>query len=159
LRYPRHEIDRKIRIASSRAGTYCRISTQETLMTYRLATGTTLLLAVLLASSSLEAHHGAAAFDLAHSMNLRATVTRFHWANPHALLTFSTAAVDGASEEWTAETAGPVILVRAGWTKTALKAGDQVTIVGQPAKNGSRTMLLQRVVFADGRELTSFIPR
>jgi hypothetical protein len=37
--------------------------------------------------------------------------------------------------------------------------GDQITVVGQPAKNGSRTMLLQRVIFADGRELTSFIPR
>ena len=126
-------------------------------MTYRLAT--TFLVAFLIASSSLDAHHGAAAFDLAHPTTLSATVTRFHWANPHALITFSAAAADGGSEEWTAETAGPVILVRAGWTKTTLKVGDQVTIVGQPAKNGSRTMLLQRVIFADGRELTSFIPR
>ena len=128
-------------------------------MTYRLATGTTFLAAILLTSSPLDAHHGAAAFDLAHPTTLRATVTRFHWANPHALITFSAAAADGGSEEWTAETAGPVILVRAGWTKTTLKVGDQIMIVGQPAKNGSRTMLLQRVIFADGRELTSFIPR
>jgi Family of unknown function (DUF6152) len=128
-------------------------------MTHRLATGTTFLVASLIASSSLDAHHGAAAFDLAQSTTLRATVTEFHWANPHALITFSAAAADGRGEEWTAETAGPVILVRAGWTKTTLKVGDQVTIIGQPAKNGSRTMLLQRVIFADGRELTSFIPR
>jgi hypothetical protein len=127
-------------------------------MTYGLATSTTFL-AILIASSSLHAHHGAAAFDLAHSTTLRATITRFYWANPHALVSFSAAAADGGSEAWTAETAGPVILVRAGWTKTTLKVGDQVTIVGQPAKNGSRTMLLQRVIFADGRELTSFIPR
>jgi hypothetical protein len=128
-------------------------------MTFRLATGITFLVIILIASSSLDAHHGAAAFDLAHPTILKATVTRFHWANPHALITFSAAAADGGSEEWTAETAGPVMLVRAGWTKTTLKVGDQVTIVGQPAKNGSRTMLLQRVIFAGGRELTSFIPR
>jgi hypothetical protein len=128
-------------------------------MTHRFATGGLFLLATLIASSSLDAHHGAAAFDLAGSTTLNATVTRFHWANPHALITFRAAVAKGGSEEWTAETAGPVILVRAGWTKTTLKGGDQVTIVGQPAKNGSRTMLLQRVIFADGRELTSFIPR
>jgi len=127
-------------------------------MTYRLAIGT-LLSALLITPPSLDAHHGAAAFDLTHSTTLSAVITRFHWANPHALITFSVAGAEGGSEEWTAETAGPVILVRAGWAKTTLKVGDRVTIVGQPAKNGSRTMLLQRVIFADGRELTSFIPR
>ena len=128
-------------------------------MTSPLTPGTIILLAILIASPSLDAHHGAAAFDLAHPTTVKATVTQFHWANPHALISFSAAGTDGGSEEWTAETAGPVMLVRAGWTKTTLKAGDQITIVGQPAKNGSRTMLLQRVIFADGRELTSFIPR
>ena len=102
----------------------------------------------------LRAHHGAAAYDLAGATTLSATIVEFHWANPHALITFT---VDG--ERWTAETAGPVILTRAGWTKASLKPGDRVTIIGQPAKNGSRTMLLQRVRFADGRELTSFVPR
>ena len=128
-------------------------------MTYRRAPLAAFFFALLLASPSALAHHGAAAFDLTHPATFEATVTRFHWANPHALITFTAPTAGGGTEEWTAETAGPVILVRAGWTKTTLKPGDRVAIVGQPAKNGSRTMLLQRVVFADGRELTSFIPR
>ena len=114
-------------------------------------------LALLLTSATApaDAHHGGAAYDLAASpLTLSATVVEFHWANPHALITFT---ADGT--QWTAETAGPVILTRAGWTKSTLKAGDRVTIAGQPARNGSKTMLLQRVRFADGRELTSFIPR
>lgn len=118
------------------------------------------LLLVVMAALPVWAHHGAAAYDLAAPVTLKATVTLFDWQNPHALITFTAPGTDGGAEQqWTAETAGPVILVRAGWTKQTLKPGDHITIVGQQARNGSRTMLLQKVVLADGRELTSFIPR
>ena len=117
------------------------------------------LLAIVISSPPVHAHHGGAAYNLTLSTTLDATITRFSWANPHALIAFTAPGADGSAEEWTAETAGPVILTRAGWTKTALRPGDRVTIVGQPARNGSKTMLLQRVVFADGRTLSSFIPR
>jgi hypothetical protein len=117
------------------------------------------VIAVLAAVIPVRAHHGAAAYDLAKPVTLKATITAFDWQNPHALIGFTAAGPDGAAEAWTAETAGPVILVRAGWTKTTLQPGDRVTIVGQQARNGSRTMLLQRIILADGRELTSFIPR
>jgi hypothetical protein len=127
-------------------------------MTYRLAWLILLWLA-LPGAGRLHAHHGAAAYDLTKSLTLRGTVTAFEWANPHALITVSVAGPDGARVAWTAETAGLMILARAGWTRSTLKAGDAITIVGQPARNGSHTMLLQRVVLADGRELTSFIPR
>lgn len=118
-----------------------------------------LLLALIGSTAPARAHHGAAAYDPAKTVTLKATVTQFEWANPHALITVAVAGPDGRIEEWTAETAGPVMLVRAGWTRSTLKAREQITIVGQQARNGSRTMLLQRVVLADGRELTSFIPR
>jgi hypothetical protein len=128
-------------------------------MTQGLILATLLLLALIGSTAPARAHHGAAAYDLAKTVTLEATVTQFVWANPHALITFAVTGPDGRVEEWTAETAGPVMLVRAGWTKSTLKARDQMTIVGRQARNGSRTMLLQRVVLADGRELTSFIPR
>ena len=117
------------------------------------------LLALVVAPAPVDAHHGGAAYNLTRSITLEATITRFDWANPHALIAFTAAGEAGTTDEWTAETAGPVILTRAGWTKTTLRPGDRVTIVGQPARNGSKTMLLQRVVFADGRTLTSFIPK
>src|SRR5688500_17576459 len=92
------------------------------------------LLAIVISSPSVYAHHGGAAYDLTQSTTLEATITRFHWANPHALIAFTAPGADGRAEEWTAETAGPVILTRAGWTKTTLRTGDRVTIVGQPAR-------------------------
>jgi hypothetical protein len=32
------------------------------------------------------------------------------------------------------------------------------TIVGYPARNGSQTMILERVLMPDGRELGSYVP-
>jgi hypothetical protein len=117
---------------------------------------TTAMLAT--APASLTAHHGAAAFGPATVTLETATVTGFDWRNPHALLRFTATAADGTAAEWTAETAGLVILLRAGWRRDVLKPGDQVTIVGRPASNGSHTMLLQRIILSDGRELSSFVP-
>jgi Family of unknown function (DUF6152) len=116
-------------------------------------------LLALAASPRAGAHHGGAAYDLTRTITLEATIVRFDWANPHALISFTAPGATGGAAAWTAETAGPVILTRAGWTRSTLKPGDRVTVAGQPARNGSKTMLLQRVVFADGRTLTSFIPR
>jgi hypothetical protein len=107
---------------------------------------------------SLAAHHGGAAYDVQTMTTFTAVVTSFDWRNPHALLHFSVTDEKGTTEGWTAETAGLIILVRAGWERDVLKPGDRISIVGRRATNGSHTMLLQRVVLPSGRELTSFIP-
>jgi hypothetical protein len=104
------------------------------------------------------AHHGAAAYDMSAKTTLQATVTRFEWQNPHALISFDVASETGNIERWTVETAGLVILVRAGWNKGVLKPGDKCTVIGYRAKKGSPTMILQRVVLPDGKELGNFLP-
>lgn len=117
------------------------------------------MLAGLLAwPGSLVAHHGAAAYDVQTMTTLTAVVKSFDWRNPHALLHFSVTDEQGATESWTAETAGLIILVRAGWERDVLKPGDRISIIGRRATNGTHTMLLQRVVLPSGQELTSFIP-
>jgi hypothetical protein len=118
-----------------------------------------LLVLLLLLNAPLRAHHGAAAYDLGTPTTLEATVTAFDWRNPHALVHLTVTGKDGTAASWTAETAGLIILHRAGWTRNSLKPGDRVTVVGFAAKNGSGSMILQRIVFADGRELTTFVPR
>ena len=54
---------------------------------------------------------------------------------------------------WSVETLSPGKLARAGWTENAVKAGDQVTLVFSPAKDGSPKGFLQRIIFSDGRQL------
>ena len=113
---------------------------------------------LLAGSDSLVAHHGAAAYELQTLTTFAATVKAFDWRTPHALLHFEVTDEKGAITNWTAETAGLIILVRAGWGRDVLKPGDHISVVGRRATNGSHNMLLQRVVLPSGQELTSFVP-
>lgn len=119
---------------------------------------TTVALALLLVLPA-QAHHGAAAYDLSQTATFDAVVTGFKWINPHGLIEFDVKDKSGAVQHWVAETAGLTILVRAGWSRTALETGMPVTISGHPARNGSPTMILDRVVLSDRRVLTNFVPR
>jgi len=66
---------------------------------------------------------------------------------------------DGKIVHWAIETNSPGILSRAGWTRRSLKAGDEVTIILCPAKNGAPVAYIgsgdpgTKVIFSDGREL------
>src|SRR4051794_39652010 len=102
---------------------------------------TAMVLAIALAAfgATPSAHHGAAAYDMTATATLDATVVEFRWINPHALIEFEERAPDGTQRRWTAETAGLTILVRAGWTRTALQHGMHVTVVGHPGRNGTAT--------------------
>ena len=104
------------------------------------------------------AHHGAAAYDRAARIEIGGIVQRFAWINPHALIELNVTNSAGHTEQWTAETAGLVILARAGWSRQALAPGDRCKLIGIPARNGSRTLILERLVLSDGRVLTNFIP-
>jgi hypothetical protein len=42
---------------------------------------------------------------------------------------------------------------RGGWTKSSVKPGDEVTIVGHPAKDGAPTMRFVKLVLPNGQEL------
>jgi len=82
-------------------------------------------------------------------------VTDFRFANPHGLVFFDVKKDDGEVEKWRAETNSPSLLQRRGWSRSSIKAGDKVTIVGWPARDGSPFMRIDKVVFSDGRELSS----
>jgi hypothetical protein len=103
-------------------------------------------------------HHGAAAYDRASRVEIQGIVQRFDWVNPHGLIEIASTDTAGQPEHWTAETAGLVILVRAGWSRNVLVPGERCTMIGFPARNGSHTMILERLVLGNGRELTNFVP-
>ncbi len=59
----------------------------------------------------------------------------------------------GEVEHWQAEATSPNHLVRAGWTRDIVKAGDQITISGYRAKNGTTIMRFQKMILANGQEV------
>jgi uncharacterized protein DUF6152 len=100
------------------------------------------------------AHHGASMFQMDQLITVKGTVTSFDWSNPHAMIYADVKDDKGNVQKWAIETrGGPNVLTRAGWTKDTLKPGDQVTFVGHPAKNGTTSMRLAKVVLPNGQEL------
>jgi uncharacterized protein DUF6152 len=99
------------------------------------------------------AHHGNAEYDEKRPLTLKGTVTEFMWASPHSKIFLNAKDANGSVVHWSIETLSPSKLARAGWTKDAVKPGDQITVTFSPAKNGSATGFLQKVVFLDGKQL------
>jgi hypothetical protein len=111
-----------------------------------------LAIGVSAVSAPIFAHHGASVYDSKKLTTLKGTVTEFQFMNPHTEILFNVTGADGKPEKWTAEAASMVTMTRLGWTKSILKTGDQITAVGNVAKNGSHTMRLRKVVFPNGKE-------
>jgi Family of unknown function (DUF6152) len=114
-------------------------------------------LSFLLISVPLLAHHGASEYDMTKVVSFQATVTDFQFVNPHTLINFTVKGDAGKAAEWQGELPSPNLLVRRGWNRTILKPGDQVTLIGNPAKNGEKGMQVKRLVFPDGHELPGTI--
>jgi hypothetical protein len=112
-----------------------------------------LTIGFLLVSVPLLAHHGASEYDMTKIVSLPATVTEFQYVNPHTLVTFTVKDNSGKAVEWQGELPSPNLLSRRGWSRSTLKSGDQVTIIGAPAKNGEKGMQVKKMVFPDGHEL------
>jgi Family of unknown function (DUF6152) len=106
-----------------------------------------------LIAGPLAAHHGASEYDMTKIISLRATVTELQYVNPHTLLTFIVKDDSGKAVEWEGELPSPNLLSRRGWSRSTLKPGDQVTVIGAVAKNGEKGMQVKKLVFPDGHEL------
>lgn len=98
------------------------------------------------------AHHSMAGFDRGQTVVVEGTVKEFSWTNPHCWIELETVK-DGKTINWNFEMTAPAYLVRAGWKKTSLQAGQMVTITGNPLKSGEPGALFVSVKFADGTVL------
>lgn len=112
-----------------------------------------LLLSLLIPCAQASAHHGSSNYDLTKPTSVKGTITKFEFINPHSAIHLEAKDDKGNAEEWLIEADSPNNLGRAGWTRDSLKPGDQVTIVGNRLKDGSKVLRLQKIIFADGKEL------
>jgi hypothetical protein len=119
-----------------------------------LAIRSAALLFALGVAANVAAHHSFAVHFVADKMvTVKGIVTEFSFRNPHGLISVDAKGEDGAEQHWRIETNSPNILRRRGWSEDSIKPGDQVTIEGYPARDGSTSMRVYRVTFADGHEL------
>jgi len=104
---------------------------------------------------SVFAHHGAAGYDMTKVVTMKGTITKLEWGNPHSQIYFDVMDDKGNVAHWDAETEPPPVMLERGWTRKSLNPGDEVTVYCYAAKNGATTAVLQKVVLANGKELTA----
>jgi hypothetical protein len=101
------------------------------------------------------AHHSFAMFDQDKVLYLTGTVKEFELVNPHAWLQLVVSDSKSEAATWAFEGGSVSQLVRLGWSKENLKAGDQVEVGYRPMKDGSRGGQLMSVKQANGQKVCS----
>ena len=134
--------------------------------------------AALATSLPLAAHHSfTAEFDGSKEIKATGSVTKLDWQNPHGWIHLTvtelcerTAAGRGpdaveqewkcrtpdskeGAADWAFEIGSPNGLMRQGWTRNSLKAGDVVTVLGSRARDGSTNSNARSVTTADGKRM------
>jgi len=109
--------------------------------------------ALLIVTVPVLAHHGNAAFASDKRVTMKGTVTEWFWANPHCFLQFDTKDASGNAVHWVVEGSNPPDMINHGWTKGALKVGDQITVTVIPVKNGKPIGRIAAVVLPNGQTL------
>jgi len=122
-----------------------------------LLTPLTLALVLLTVCSPALAHHGNIAYDMSKPVVLKATVTKFTWANPHSFIMFDAKDGRGNEQHWIVESGSPSSLSQIGWTRNTLQPNDAITVYLFRSKSGEPVGRLNKIVFPDGKELRDSI--
>jgi Family of unknown function (DUF6152) len=110
--------------------------------------GVVIAACLLLGGRAVLAHHAfAAEFDATKPVMLKGIVTKVDWANPHVWFYINVKDEQtGQVTNWGAEMGAPHQLQRRGWRRESLKIGEEVTVKGSLAKNGSKRLNASSVI-------------
>ena len=98
----------------------------------------TTLAVLVFASMPAMAHHSfAAEYDEAKPVKVTGTVSKVEWKNPHIWFYVDAKDATGKVITWGFSGGPPGMLLRRGITKDVIKLGDEVTVAGFRAKDGS----------------------
>jgi hypothetical protein len=108
----------------------------------RLRLATVIFGGILLIGGPAAAHHSfSAEFDAEKPVKLTGIVTKVEWTNPHVWFYINVKDDDsGEVANWGAEMGPPHGLQRRGWRRDSLTIGEEVTVEGFLARNGSNRL-------------------
>ena len=113
--------------------------------------------AALLFTAAAVAHHGTTAFDRSNPIVVSGVVQEFRWTSPHAWIVVDVPAAGKAADanagQWAFEGASIVVMVRNGWKSSSLRAGDRVSVLAAPRRDGTHSGEFLRVTLTDSGKL------
>jgi hypothetical protein len=101
-------------------------------------------------------HHSYSMFDdRGGTRSASGTVAKLDWSNPHVFIWIlvPSQATPGKTELWAFENGSPSVLVKFGWNKSSLQAGEKVTVEYWPLRDGGNGGHCASVKLADRRVL------
>ena len=115
-----------------------------------------IIFAFFFSAGFLQAHHSpSAVFDMEKRFTISGTLTQVDWFNPHIVVFMDAKKQDGSVETWKFESNPPSWFRRVGLARNdiAKAIGQNVTVEGSRAKNGSLYGYLLKITFVDGNSL------
>ena len=105
---------------------------------------------------SVSAHHSTLAFDGSQPTVISGVVATFNWRYPHTSIVLDVSDSGGTVTRWTVESESLQMLTRLGWTKSSIKPGERIRVIGARARNGAPAMRCRTIDLSDGRSLSCF---
>lgn len=106
---------------------------------------------LVLADVPLQAHHSLSAeYRTSAPIELRGTVTRVDWTNPHIFIHLDVTRPDGTHETWQVEAGSPSTLQKAKVSREKVAVGTLVVIKAFRANSGSTRAAGNEIIFANG---------
>lgn len=98
------------------------------------------------------AHHSFSMFDQTRLLPMKsATVTQFRWTNPHSFIVVETGGI-----KYVLECNSTNLMSKAGWKFNTLKAGDKVSLVYYPLRDGQPGGMLKTITLPNGTTLKAW---
>ena len=99
-------------------------------------------------AAALSAQHAfSSEFDANKPVNLRGTVIKTEWVNPHSWIHIEVKDPQGKATSWAIECGAPNSLMRRGLNKNSIPIGTEIVVDGYQARDGSTT--------ANARDITT----
>lgn len=126
----------------------------KSLTAWRRLTGVSAALGAACALQPVSAHHSFAMYDNGKMITIEGVVKELQWANPHVWIQVLVPNGKGGQDEWSVECTSVNFMVRRGFSKNTIKAGDKISVSLTPLKDGSHGGAFKGVNSLNGAQLT-----